>query len=95
MKEKSSISKIWSKSLFSGFLVGVLFLTIAPLGLAVSFIETLRPVLVPGLYLAQQLLGGGGGPMFFVIAMATNVLVFTAGFFLIFLIRNKRDDSKS
>ena len=80
---------LWFKSLFCGFLVGIIFLTIAPLGLAISFIESLKPVLAPGTYLSELILGGSSGLLYFIITIAGNGLIYTAAFFILFLARKK------
>ena len=42
------MKKIIVKSLKLGFIVGLIFFAIAPLGLAIAFFEFLSPVLLPG-----------------------------------------------
>jgi len=40
--------KLIAKSIIVGFVIGTVFFAIAPLGLGISLIEALRPVLIPG-----------------------------------------------
>lgn len=72
--------------------MGIIFLTIAPLGLAISFIESLKPILAPGTYLSELILGGSSGLLYFIITIVANGLIYTAAFFL-FLARKKIKNS--
>jgi len=84
---------LWFKSLFCGFLVGIIFLTIAPLGLAISFIESLKPILAPGTYFSELILGGTSGLLYFIIIIVANGLIYTSAFFILFLARKKIKNS--
>jgi hypothetical protein len=45
------MNRIMLKALAYGFTLGTIFFVIAPLGLGISLIESLKPVLVPGVFL--------------------------------------------
>ncbi|MAX08101.1 MAG: hypothetical protein CMQ08_09065 [Gammaproteobacteria bacterium] len=73
--------------------MGIIFLTIAPLGLAISFIESLKPILAPGTYLSELILGGSSGLLYFIITIVANGLIYTSAFFILFLARKKNKNS--
>lgn len=71
--------------------MGIIFLTIAPLGLAISFIESLKPILAPGTYLSELILGGSSGLQYFIITIVANGLIYTSVFFILFLARKNNN----
>ena len=73
--------------------MGIIFLTIAPLGLAISFIESLKPILAPGTYLSELILSGSSGLLYFIITIVANGLIYTSAFFILFLARKKNKNS--
>ena len=77
------MNRIMLKALAYGFTLGTIFFVIAPLGLGISLIESLKPVLVPGVFLAQGILGNTTGIGSIVFALLLNVTVYTI-FYTIF-----------
>ena len=65
-----------------GFALGGLSFMIAPLGLAISPIEALRPVLVPGIVLVQLMFGSDANAITILLAFFLNILVFALPFLL-------------
>ena len=90
MNASLSVKRLIQKSLFAGFLLGVLLFTIAPLGLGFYPIEVLRPVLVPGLLLTQLILGGGISAVHILLAVVLNGLVFSLLVLAILLSRSRK-----
>ena len=82
--------KLYIRSLICGYGVGILFFTIAPLGLGSRVIEVLKPFLTPGISLTQLLFASGGGVLAFAIALILNGAIFTLLFLLLFLARRNR-----
>ena len=83
------MNRIMFKALAYGFTLGTIFFVIAPLGLGISLIESLKPVLVPSVFLAQGILGNTTGIGSIVFAMLLNVTVNTILFSGIFSLRKK------
>jgi len=87
------MSRIMLKALAYGFTLGTIFFVIAPLGLGISLIESLKPVLAPGVFLAQGILGNttGIGSMIFALALNGTVytILYTILFSVIFSLRKK------
>ncbi len=83
------MNRIILKALAYGFTLGTIFFVIAPLGLGISLIESLKPVLVPGVFLAQGILGNTTGIGSIVFALLLNVTVNTILFSGIFSLRKK------
>ena len=83
------MNRIILKALAYGFTLGTIFFVIAPLGLGISLIESLKPVLVPSVFLAQGILGNTTGIGSIVFAMLLNVTVNTILFSGIFALRKK------
>ena len=83
------MNPILLKALIYGFSLGALFFVIAPLGLGISFIESLKPILVPGVFLAQGIPGNAADSGTLLIAVFLNGAVFTILFAGIFWIRKK------
>ena len=83
------MNRIMFKALAYGFTLGTIFFVIAPLGLGISLIESLKPVLVPSVFLAQGILGNTTGIGSIVFAMLLNVTVNTILFSGIFALRKK------
>ena len=82
------MKKLLLKSLACGFLVGLLLFAIAPLGLGIVLIEQLKPVLVPGVYLAQFIVGNAAGSsLLLAVAVIFNGLLYSLLFARIFLLR--------
>ena len=87
------MNRIMLKALAYGFTLGTIFFVIAPLGLGISLIESLKPVLAPGVFLAQGILGNttGIGSMIFALALNGTVytILYTIFFSVIFSLRKK------
>lgn len=83
------MNRIMLKALAYGFTLGTIFFVIAPLGLGISLIESLKPVLVPSVFLAQGILGNTTGIGSIVFALLLNVTVNTILFSGIFSLRKK------
>ncbi len=87
------MKNIYIRSLLCGFALGTVLFTIAPLGLAIGFVELLRPVLVPGIMLAQLLLGNGFGVLTIFLSVVLNGLVFSLVFLAAFSWRAQNKNS--
>ena len=83
------MNRIMFKALAYGFTLGTIFFVIAALGLGISLIESLKPVLVPSVFLAQGILGNTTGIGSIVFALLLNVTVNTILFSGIFSLRKK------
>ncbi|MDC3196639.1 hypothetical protein OAU36_02785 [Gammaproteobacteria bacterium] len=83
------MNRIMFKALAYGITLGTIFFVIAPLGLGISLIESLKPVLVPSFFLAQGILGNTTGIGSIVFALLLNVTVYTILFSGIFSLRKK------
>jgi len=69
------MTKVIIKSLVLGFIIGTVFLGIAPLGLGVAFVEFLRPILIPGIDLFRSFYQSGSLPWIF--GFILNGLIYT------------------
>ena len=78
------MNRIMFKALAYGFTLGTIFFVIAPLGLGISLIESLKPVLVPSVFLAQGILGSTTGIGSIVIALLLNVTAYTIFYTILF-----------
>ena len=85
------MTRICLISIICGFVLGTVLLGIAPLGLGISFIEPLRPVLAPGALITQQILGSSGGIVSIAVALAINGAIFTLLFIAYFWARKNRE----
>lgn len=74
------MKRIILKSLICGFVVGTILFAIAPLGLGISLIEILKPVMVPGILVTQLILGDSVGVIPIAIALLINGVIFTIPF---------------
>ena len=83
------MNRVILKAMLYGFTLGMIFFVIAPLGLGISLIESLKPVLVPGVFLARGILGNTTGVGSIVFAVVLNGAIFALLFFGIFLLRRK------
>lgn len=85
------MNRIMVKALAYGFTLGTIFFVIAPLGLGISLIESLKPVLVPGVFLAQGILGNTTeiGSMIFALSLngAVYTIFYTILFYVLFSLR--------
>ncbi len=83
------MTKVIIKSLVLGFIIGTVFLGIAPLGLGIAFVEFLRPILVPGIDLFRSLYQSGSGslPWIFGFGFILNGLIYTILFLSISLLK--------
>jgi len=79
-QEVRFILKPTIKNTAYGFLLGMVLFMIAPLGLGIPFIENLKPVLAPGIYLAQILIGDSAGPVQIGLAFILNGIIFALAF---------------
>ena len=80
------MNKIFLKSLIWGFVTGSILLAIAPLGLGIVFIEILKPLLVPGVYITQLILGNSIGFAALTLSLIINGSIFTILFTTFFFI---------
>lgn len=69
--------KLIIKSTLIGFTIGSVFFVIAPLGLGISLIESLKPVLVPGVTFIQLLGQNTVGPIPLISALFLNGLIYS------------------
>ena len=81
------MNKLTAKSLTLGFIVGTVFLGIAPLGLGIRFVEILKPILAPGIVLFHPLWENTSGSLRWMLALVLNGLVYSAFFFAVLLIK--------
>jgi hypothetical protein len=79
--------KLILKSIISGFVLGTVLFVVAPLGLAIYFIEYLKPVLIPGVSLAQFFLGNTDSITPMILAFIFNGLIYSIPFLGFSLIR--------
>lgn len=84
------MSKILLKSMIFGIVAGSIFFAIAPLGLGISLIEILKPVLVPGVLIVQLMSGSNAGAPPVILAFALNIVIYTIPFFVYFLLQESR-----
>ena len=83
------MNRIMFKALAYGFTLGTIFFVIAPLGLGISLIESLKPVLVPSVFLAQGILGNTTEIGSMIFALSLNGAVYTILFSVLFSLRKK------
>ncbi len=81
------MTKVIIKSLVLGFIIGTVFLGIAPLGLGIAFVGFLRPILIPGIDLFRPLYQSGSGSLPWIFGFILNGLIYTALFLSILLIQ--------
>ncbi|PCI76236.1 MAG: hypothetical protein COB20_11105 [SAR86 cluster bacterium] len=81
------MNSIILRSSVCGFTLGAILFAIAPLGLGISFIEVLKPFLVPGVLITQLILGNNAGSIPIMLALLMNGVIFTLPFIGYFLIR--------
>jgi len=81
------MTKVIIKSLVLGFIIGTVFLGIAPLGLGIAFVEFLRPILVPGIDLFRSLYQSGSGSLPWIFGFILNGLIYTILFLSISLLK--------
>ena len=83
------MTKLIIKSLFFGFIVGVIFIVIAPLALGIAFIENLRPILIPGVALSKSIWPTADSVSTgqWIFAILVNGLVYSILFFAVLLAR--------
>lgn len=84
------MNRVLSKSAKFGFGVGSILFLIAPLGLGISIIEAMKPVLVPGLLATQLLLGNSVGFMSVALAVLLNGVIYSILFFGFFASRSRK-----
>ena len=77
------MTRLILRSLLIGFIIGTIFLGIAPMGLGSVFVARLRPVLVPGRYLFPRSLVNTLGSLWWVPLIILNGLVYTVFVFVI------------
>ncbi len=81
------MTKVSITSLVLGFIIGTVFLGIAPLGLGIALVEFLRPILIPGIDLFRPLYQSGSGSLPWIFGFMLNGLIYTALFLSILLIQ--------
>jgi len=84
------MNRVFLKSIICGFVVSLIFFTIAPLGLGILFIEILKPVLVPGIYVTQYILGNSVGILPVTLSLILNWVIITIPFAVFFIIRARK-----
>jgi hypothetical protein len=89
------MKKIIIKAIIFGFLTGILFLLVAPLGLGIYFIEILKPILIPGINLFRPVFDNTSGYLRWVVAFILNGLVYTIFFLIVSLIKTYLVNNKS
>ena len=85
------MKRIYVRSILGGYLLGTIFFAVAPLGLGISLIELLKPVLAPGALVTRQVMGSSTGIIPILVALAINGAIFTLLFFFYFLKTKKVD----
>jgi hypothetical protein len=83
------VSQLYIKSAIYGFVLGSILFAVAPLGLGIGIIETLQPVLVPGVMVMKLFVESDIGPATMVMAVVLNGLLFMIPFLLYFIARSK------
>jgi len=84
------MAKLILKSLVYGFIFGILFFFLAPLGLQIRFIEQIKPILIPGLYLLRNITENNDiVPSFnsWISVVGLNVLIYSLVCFVIMYLR--------
>jgi len=71
------MKKTTLQSFAIGLVLGTLFFALAPLGLGLSFIEVMKPVLAPSVYLVRFFGTSTAGAFPIVLALALNVLIYS------------------
>ena len=71
------MAKLHIKPIIFGFILGIAFFGIAPLGLGIWFIEYLKPILVPGIFLAQLASGDAIGLVPLIFAVFLNGIIYS------------------
>jgi len=69
--------KLLIKPTLISFILGIVLFGIAPLGLGLSFVETLRPVLIPGVTVVQLLGVNTSGSVTLFIALLLNGVIYS------------------
>ncbi|PCJ27098.1 MAG: hypothetical protein COA96_04065 [SAR86 cluster bacterium] len=85
--------KLVFKSAITGFIVGSVFMALAPLGLGISFVEYLEPVLIPGVSLLHLAGKTTVDSLFLMLGLFLNGLIYT-GLTLCFLLTRKYLEKK-
>ena len=88
------MSKLAIKSTVIGFILGTVFFVIAPLGLGITFIESLKPVLVPGVAAIQLLGVNTDGALLMISALFLNGLIYTLVVFSVLAARSQLGKSE-
>jgi len=90
------MTKLVVKSLMLGFIIGIIFFAVFPLGLVIAFVEFLRPLLIPGHDLFKSLWQTSGfvPASQWIFAIALNGVIYTILFFSILLIKKNVTDSR-
>lgn len=83
------------KSLALGFIVGAVLLGVAPLGLAIAFVEFIKPILAPGIGILQLLSQNILGSSFWIFGLLLNGLVYALLIFGILFIRSYAKSKKA
>ena len=86
--------KLVIKSTIIGFIIGSVFMVVAPLGLGISFIEYLKPVLIPGVSLMQLVGQTTVDSPFLMLGLFLNGLIYTV-VALCFLLTRKYLEKRS
>ena len=69
--------KLLIKPTLISFILGIVLFGIAPLGLGLSFVETLRPVLIPGVTVVQLLGVNSSGSVALFTALLLNGVIYS------------------
>lgn len=78
-----------TKAVILGFILGIIFFVIAPLGLGSRAIESLRPILIPGVLLIQLFDQSMVSSVYVLSAIFLNGCIYSILVFMIFFIRSK------
>jgi len=71
------MKKMIMQSVTMGLILGTLFFALAPLGLGLSFVEIMKPVLAPGAYLVRFSGTSTAGIIPIALALLLNVLIYS------------------
>jgi hypothetical protein len=82
---KGYMTKVIIKSLVLGFIIGTVFLGVAPLGLGIALV--VRPILIPGIDLFRPLYQSGSGSLPWIFGFILNGLIYTALFLSILVVQ--------
>jgi hypothetical protein len=77
------------KSILSGFAIGTVFFVVAPLGLGIALIESLRTVLIPGVTVMHLLGINTISSLSRLIALCLNGVLYSALVFVVLMLKSR------